>query len=267
MNETNGPHLRLSRDGGRATITIDNRAARNALTLGIVDDLARMAGELAADPGVRVLVVTGAGDQAFSAGFDIGAISSTTDVAADGSVSEDRRLDAAFRALEEAPFPVIAQIHGHCIGGGFELALACDLRIGAEDSVFRMPPARLGWVYGLSNLSRFVTAIGPSRAKHVFLTTTTLAAPKAEEWGVLHEVVPKAQLAAHVDELAQNICRLAPIALGGLKHAISALARPVLSEHDTALHRSWRRRAFASADLMEGRAAFLERRSPRFTGT
>lgn len=174
--------LRLERDGPLATLVIDRPQAHNTLTLPLADELARIVEALSLEGASRVLVVRGAGDKAFSAGFDIGAIAGTTDVEPDGSVATDRKLDLAFRALEEAPFPVVAAIRGHCIGGGFEFALACDLRIAAEDARFRMPPARLGWVYGLPNLARFVSVMGASRARQVFLTGETLDARTALDW-------------------------------------------------------------------------------------
>lgn len=260
------PPLRLDRRGAVATLVIDRPRARNALTLALADELARVVGSLAEDRDLRVLVVRGAGTKAFSAGFDIGAIGQTTEVGPDGSVSADRRLDAAFRALEEAPFPVIAAIHGYCIGGGFELALACDLRIVSEAAQFRMPPAQLGWVYGLPNLARFVSALGASRARQVFLTGAAFDAATALDWGIAHEIVPTAALEARVEAIAAGLAAAAPIALAGLKQGIAALARAAVSPQDLERHAAWRRRAFASADLAEGRAAFLERRAPKFTG-
>lgn len=258
--------LVLERDGPVARLVIDRPQARNTLTLALAGELARIVGDLAADESVRVLILRGAGNKAFSAGFDIGAIGQTTEVAPDGAVTGDSTLDTAFRAIEDAPFPVIAAIRGHCIGGGFELALACDLRIVADDARFRMPPAQLGWVYGLANLSRFVAALGPSRARHVFLTAETIDAATAFTWGIAHAVMPSEDLDAHVDKLAGKIAAAAPIALAGLKHGIAALSRAQISPDDLARHAEWRRRAFASADLVEGRAAFLERRPPKFTG-
>jgi enoyl-CoA hydratase/carnithine racemase len=263
---SSSPDLRLERDGAVAWLLIDRAQTRNTLTVELADALARTVAELAADPTMRVLVIRGAGDKAFSAGFDIGAIGQTTEISADGSVSADRRLDEAFRAIEDAPFPVIAAIRGHCIGGGFELALACDLRIVADDAQFRMPPAQLGWVYGLSNLARFVSVLGPSRARQVFLASDTFDAATALAWGVAHAVIPALEFDGYVERGAARIAGFAPIALAGLKQGIAALARAQVLPQDLEQHREWRRRAFASHDLLEGRAAFLDRRAPNFTG-
>ncbi len=258
--------LRLERRGGIATLTIDRPEARNSLTLPLVDALGATVRALSADPAMRVLVLRGAGGKAFSAGFDIGAIARTEEIAADGTVAVDRRLDAAFAAIEEAPFPVVAAIRGHCIGGGFELALACDLRIAGAEAQFRMPPAQLGWVYSVGNLARFVAALGASRTRHVFLVGEPFGAAQALSWGAVHEVHADAAFDARMETLTQRLAAAAPIALGGLKQGIAALARAQVADADLATHADWRRRAFASDDLLEGRAAFLARRPPRFRG-
>jgi enoyl-CoA hydratase len=265
-HDAQGSQLGLQRDGAVARLVINRPQAHNALTLELADALATTVAELARDGATRVLILKGSGTQAFSAGFDIGAISQTSDIDPDGSVLADRQLDRAFQALETAPFPIIAAIRGHCIGGGFELALACDLRIAAGDARFRMPPAQLGWVYGLANLARFVSVLGASRTRQVFLTGEAIDAATALAWGVAHEVVEPDGLDARVGQLAERLAAAAPIALGGLKQAIAALARVNVSDDDLQRHIAWRRRAFASEDLMEGRAAFQERRAPKFKG-
>ena len=259
--------LVLERADAVATLTINRAETRNTLTVELADELARIVTQLSQEGACRVLVMRGAGGKAFSAGFDIGAIGQTREIAADGSVGADRRLDAAFRAIEDAPFPVIAAIQGHCIGGGFELALACDLRLVTDGAQFRMPPAQLGWVYGLSNLSRFVAVLGTSRARQVFLTGEAIDARTALDWGIAHALCTASELDYRIEALSARLAQSAPIALGGLKQGIAALARANVSAADLALHAEWRRRAFASADLIEGRAAFLERRKPNFTGS
>jgi enoyl-CoA hydratase/carnithine racemase len=258
--------LSLHRNGPVVRLVVNRPETRNSLTIELADRLAAAVTELAHDGTTRVLILQGSGSEAFSAGFDIGAISQTTEIGQDGSVPADRQLDRAFQALETAPFPVIAAIRGHCIGGGFELALACDLRLATPDARFRMPPAQLGWVYGLPNLARFVSVLGASRARQVFLTGETVDAPTAVAWGIVHSVVDSEDLDARVKEQAERIAAAAPIALGGLKHGIAALARVSVSEDDLQRHIAWRRRSFASEDLLEGRAAFQERRVPKFKG-
>lgn len=253
-------------EGGVAHLTIDRPATRNNLTVGLVDALGSAIASMARDGGVRVAVIRGAGEAAFSSGFDISAIDKAGKVGPDGFFENDGRLDAAFREIERAPFPVIAAIRGHCIGGGLELAMACDLRVASADARFRMPPAMLGWVYSIGGLRRFTQAIGPARARLMFLTNETLDAERAERWGLVHECVPAEAWEARVEALVARIRDAAPIALHGIKQAIAALAKGAVSEGDFAEHLALRDRAIASRDLAEGRQAFLERRPPRFEG-
>ncbi len=257
--------LRVEITGTVARLTLERPESRNALTLALVDALGAAMGRLAAH-GVRVAILTGAGDRAFSAGFDISAIDGAGAVGADGLYDNDRRLQAAFRTIEDAPFPVIAAIRGFCLGGGLELAMACDLRLATPDARFRMPPAQLGWVYALEGVRRITSAVGVGRAHHLFLTGEMLDAATAETWGLVHEVVAADALAARATALAEGIARAAPIAVAGLKHGLTALAREDTSPATWQAHRALRARALQSADLREGRAAFLDRRPAKFTG-
>jgi enoyl-CoA hydratase len=257
--------LRIEASGGVARLTLDRSQSRNALTLDLVDSIGTAMGQLARE-GVRVAVIAGAGDRAFSAGFDISAIDGEGTVGEDGLYDNDRRLQAAFRAVEDAPFPVIAAIRGFCLGGGLELAMACDLRLATADARFRMPPAQLGWVYAREGMRRITSAVGVARARHLFLTGEMLNAETAERWGLIHEVVAPEALEARVASLTEAFTRAAPIALEGLKHSLTALAREDASGETWEAHRALRARALGSEDLREGRAAFLERRTARFTG-
>ena len=271
--------LRVEIAGPVARLTLMRPESRNALTLELVDALGAAMGRLAAD-GVRVAILSGAGGRAFSAGFDISAIDGAGEVGADGLYDNDRRLQAAFRTIEDVPFPVIAAIRGYCLGGGLELAMACDLRLASPDARFRMPPAQLGWVYALEGVRRVTCAVGTARARHLFLTGQMLDAATAATWGLVHEVVGEADtvgdgetaaaaddpLEARATALAHGIAGAAPIALEGLKHALTTLAREDTRPATWEAHRALRARALASADLREGRAAFLERRPARFTG-
>ncbi|HYH22478.1 MAG TPA: enoyl-CoA hydratase-related protein [Azospirillum sp.] len=258
--------LIVERVGAVARLTIDRPQTRNNLTVELVDALGAIMAALEAEGAVRVAVLRGAGGAAFSSGFDIGALDRSGQTGPDGFYDNDRRLDAAFQAIERARFPVVAAIRGHCIGGGLELAMACDLRIASDDSRFRMPPAMLGWVYALNGLRRFTGAVGAARTRMLFLGGETLDAATAATWGLIHEAVPAHAWEARVDALAQRMAEAAPIALHGLKQAIAALARGSVAEEDFAEHLRLRDRAIASDDLAEGRRAFLERRVPKFTG-
>jgi enoyl-CoA hydratase len=257
--------LIVALDDGIARITIDRPRTRNNLTLELVDTLGRLIDELA-EAGTRVAIIEGAGDKAFSSGFDINALDVGGTVSPDGMFDLDRRLDAAFRMIEQAPFPVIAGIRGHCIGGGLELAMSCDLRIATDDASFRMPPAMLGWVYALSGLRRFTTAIGAARARMLFLTGEPLDARRAEAWGLIHEVHPAADWRGRIEQMAARMASAAPIALAGLKQGIATVTRASSLEEDFREHLRLRAASAASADLREGREAALARRAPKFTG-
>lgn len=256
--------VRVSVEAGVAVLTLDRPERHNTLTLHLARELGRQVAALGARDDVRVLVVRGAGEAAFCAGLDIAAIDPDEPVGADGMVEADRALDGAFRAIEACERPVIAAIGGHCIGGGFELAMACDLRVAAPRATFRMPPARLGWAYSLSGLDRFVSAVGAARARRLFLAGERLDAERAAAWGILDRV--EADWLGTATTLAAGIAEAAPLALAGLKQGIAALARRPVAEADWERHVALRRRALASDDLRDARAAFLERRAPVFRG-
>lgn len=258
--------LQLRKDGAVARLVIDHERQHNVLTFPVVDALASTLADLERDPSVRVAVITGAGGKAFSAGFDIQAIDSAGEVSGDGLCEADRRLARAFRAIEAARFPVIAQINGHCVGGGLELAMACDLRIAAADARFRMPPVRLGWVYTAEGLRRFTSAIGVARTRYLFLTGEAISAQRAESWGLVDEVVAPGAIGERVDTLCRTLAAAAPISLHGTKQALAALGRADMPTAAWEEHIALRRRALTSDDLMEGRQAFLERRPPDFQG-
>jgi enoyl-CoA hydratase/carnithine racemase len=228
-----------------ARLTISNPAKRNALDHPILDAIAATLTQLAADGDARCVIVTGAHGM-FSAGYEIGEIT-------DGRFQEEaERLVAhpfteAIVALESFPHPTLAVLPGHTIGGGLELALACDLRVAAEGIRLGMPPAKLGLVYSHTGLRRFLDAIGAARTRELFLLGSYVDAAVALQ-----------------GELAGN----APLSQTGNKRVIAALLRAQdgLSEEVEAELLELRRASFASHDLREGMLAFAEKRSPRWRG-
>lgn len=253
---------------GIVRFSINRAAHMNTLTLPLLARLEERLAALTIAKSARVVVIRGLGGAAFSAGYDIDALNAGLDLGADGLCAVDRRLDSAFTAIERAPMPVIAQIEGHCIGGGFELAMACDLRIASDTARFRMPPARLGWVYAAAGLQRFVRAAGSARTRHLFLTAETLTAERAERWGLIGEVCAAADLEARVTALCQTLAAGAPLSLAGTKQALTAMDAHGMDRKSQAWtdHLELRRAALQSADLAEARDAFLARRPPRFRG-
>jgi enoyl-CoA hydratase/carnithine racemase len=210
------------------------------------------------------VVITGANGM-FSAGYDIG------EIPEEEFEERAQRLVAhpfteAIDALEAFPYPTLAALPGHTIGGGLELALSCDLRVAQEDVLLGMPPAKLGLVYSHTGIRRFIDAIGVPRTRELFLLGRYIDAPTALAWGLVNRVVAAAELDALTLELAAELAGNAPLAQRGNKRVIAALLdaegklAPGVEEELTAL----RRASFASQDMREGMRAFAEKRPPRW---
>jgi enoyl-CoA hydratase/carnithine racemase len=252
---------------GVARLTISNPAKRNALDHPILDAISDTISELSA-PGsaARCVMITGAHGM-FSAGYDIGEIPEEEfEERAERLVAHP--FTQAIDALEAFPRPTLAVLPGHTIGGGLELALACDLR-AAEDSIkLGMPPAKLGLVYSHTGLRRFIEAIGAARTRELFLLGSYVDAPTALAWGLVNRIAPAAQLDMLALELAAELAGNAPLSQTGNKRVIAALLdaegelEPGVEEELIEL----RRASFASQDMREGMRAFAERRPPRWSG-
>lgn len=256
--------VELEREGHLAMLVLDHPERRNAISVSMWRDLEKGCGVIAADPAVRCVIVRGAGEAAFVSGADIsefGSARSSAEAEREyGSIS-GRAVGALLR-LEQ---PVVALIHGYCIGGGLALALACDLRWAADDAVFSIPAARLGVGYSLAGVRGLVQVIGPARAKQMLFTAGRFRAEEALEMGLVDRVVPKAQLDLAVQALAEAIAGNAPLTLRAVKLAVNAALRDA-PERDTAAVQDAVDACFDSEDYREGVRAFLEKRRPRFQG-
>jgi len=246
-------------------LTISNPSKRNALDHPILDAITDTLTELAEpDAGARCVMVTGAHGM-FSAGYDIGEIPDEEfEERAERLVAHP--FTQAIDALEAFPYPTLAVLPGHTIGGGLELALACDLRI-AEDAIkLGMPPAKLGLVYSHTGLRRFLDAIGAARTRELFLLGRYIDAQTALSWGLVNRVAAETDLETVTGELAGELASNAPLAQLGNKRVIAALLRAE-SELAQDVERELielRRASFASADMREGMRAFAEKRPPRW---
>jgi enoyl-CoA hydratase/carnithine racemase len=252
---------------GVVRLTISNPAKRNALDHPILDAIAATFGELSApDSQARCVVITGAHDM-FSAGYDIGEIPDEQfEERAERLVAHP--FTEAIDALEAFPWPTLAVLPGHTIGGGLELALACDLRMARAGIRLGMPPAKLGLVYSHTGLRRFIDAIGAPRTRELFLLGSYIDADTALQWGLVNRLAPAAELEARGLDLAAELAGNAPLSQRGNKRVIAALldTRGELPEPLEAELIELRRASFASQDMREGMRAFAEKRAPRWQG-
>ncbi|MGZ8633657.1 MAG: enoyl-CoA hydratase/isomerase family protein [Solirubrobacteraceae bacterium] len=248
---------------GVLRLTISNPAKRNALDQAILDAVAvvlRDVGE------ARAVILTGAQGM-FSSGYDIG------DIPEDVFAEEAERLvahpfTAAVDALAGCAIPTVAALSGHAIGGGLELALACDLRIAADGIALGMPPARLGLVYSHTGLWRFLDAIGAPRTRELFLTARNIDARTALTWGLVNQVVGASDLEGAALDLAQDLAANAPLSVRGNKRVIRELLGAE-GQLDPEVERELielRKASFHSEDMREGVRAFGEKRPARWKG-
>jgi enoyl-CoA hydratase/carnithine racemase len=255
---------------GVLRLTISNPAKRNALDHPILDAISATLSELSGVAGspshARCVLVTGAHGM-FSAGYDIGEITEEEfEVRAERLVAHP--FTQAIEALEAFPYPTLATLPGHTIGGGLELALACDVRVAQAGIKLGMPPAKLGLVYSHTGLRRFIDAIGAARTRELFLLGSYIDAPTALAWGLVNRVAPAEELEAMTLDLASELAGNAPLSQSGNKRVIAALlsAGSELPADVEAELIELRRASFASQDLREGMRAFAERRAARWRG-
>lgn len=254
--------LLLTRDGAVATLTINRPDRLNTLTYAMFARLPQVLADAAGQPGLRALVLRGAGARAFSAGADISEFG-TTRTTREQATAYDEAVLAAEEAVAAFPLPTIAAVHGHCYGGGCGLAVACDLRFAAAGARFAITPAKLGIVYPLRGTKRLVDLVGPSRAKIILMSGADYSAAQAQSFGLADEVFadPPA-LDAGVREFTALLASRSGVSQRGAKQTIARILDGVT--HDDAAHAELRAAAFASPDYAEGVRAFLDRRPPVF---
>jgi enoyl-CoA hydratase/carnithine racemase len=249
------------------TLTLNRPEKKNSLSLGMVELFGSTLKKLAEEEAVRVVILRGAGDKAFCSGFDIGSLPTQSKEDADQRLKSLDQVETLLQRLVNFPYPVIAMLNGFAFGLGCELAMCCDIRIGAEDIRMGMPPARLGLVYPWAGLQRFIQSIGLQSTKEIFFTGRTYTGQRIKALGLVDYLVPGSELEDFTRGMAEEIAENAPLALTGIKKVINLLTQSSrLDETRAREAQTIFRAALMSEDMQEGQAAFLEKRKPRFKG-
>ncbi len=255
-------NVRVEIDGPFATVTVDRPRSLNALDASTLQELEKAAGDLAGRADLRGVIVTGAGEKAFVAGADIAAMQGM-------SAGEARQFGAlghrAMDAIAALPVPVVAAVNGFALGGGCELALACDFIYASENAKFGQPEVSLGIIPGFGGTQRLTRLVGRARAKELIFTGDMIDAAKARDIGLVLEVVPLPKLLGHARAALERMAKKGPLAVRRAKEAIDRGADEELAEGNR-IEQEVFSDLFDSADRREGMKAFLEKRPPAFTG-
>jgi enoyl-CoA hydratase/carnithine racemase len=250
-------------EGAIGWITFNRPARRNAVSLDMWEAIPTILDRFEADPEVRVIVLKGAGQQAFVSGADISEFEQARS-SPESIARYEQILDSAADRLIGCPKPTIAMIRGFCIGGGVAIAIGCDLRIADEGARFGIPAARLGLGYGASGVRRLVELVGPAFTKEIFFTARHFSAAEALEMGLVNRIVPADALEAYTRQYCETICNNAPLTMLALKRTVAEIARDDLA--DVEMCERLVQACFDSEDYAEGRRAFMEKRRPIFRG-
>ncbi len=249
------------------TLKFNRPERRNALSPTLLIDLHLTLKKWETENIVRVVVITGNSDKAFSAGYDIMAIPTEMTPEAAEILKTSNPLELALDSVKNFPFPVIAMINGYCFGAGLNLAMCCDIRIGADHIKAGMPPAKLGLVYHPEGLRQFIEVIGMAGTREIFFTAHTYEGNQLREMGLVDHLVPMNSLLETTYRMADEIANNAPLSLRGIKKIINIIGKyPLVSSEDTKTAQKIITEAFNSHDLKEGQTAFIEKRKPVFTG-
>lgn len=250
--------------GAVGWMIFNNPAKLNAVSMEMWEDAAKILKDFEADDDIRVVIVRGAGSKAFVSGADISKFESER--ASQEAVDRyGEAVTGAYDGLYAFPKPTIAMINGYCIGGGSGLAICCDIRICSDTARFAVPAAKLGLGYAHNHIKKLSDLVGPSFAKEIFFTARQFNAEEAKTMGLVNRVISSSLLAAYVEDYAKRIAENAPLTIAQVKTAVGeSLKDP--ERRDLPLCEAMVKRCFDSKDYIEGRTAFMEKRTPVFTG-
>jgi enoyl-CoA hydratase len=254
-----------TKDAGVGTMVFNNPERHNAVSFEMWSAAETILADFAADPAIRVVVVTGAGGKSFVSGADISKFADER-AEEDAVARYNAQTEKIYSTLHRFPKPTIAMIRGYCIGGGLGLAASCDMRIASEGSRFALPAAKLGLGYGFNPMKRLADVVGPAFAKEIVFTARQFSAAEAREMGLANRVLPDAEVEPFVADYAKTIAGNAPLTIATAKFVMNELSKdPAERDLEECARRV--RGCFASRDYGEGRRAFMEKRKPVFTGT
>lgn len=255
--------LLVQKKGRVAIIVLNRPQKKNSLSPALLIELSRVIQDLKEDSETRALIIRGSGDTAFSSGFDINSL--PTSGTSENHYKIQIAFDTALRDISTFPYPVIAMLNGYAYGGGCELAVSCDLRVGAEGISMGIPSAKLGLVYPADGLKRFVQLLGFAKTKELFYTGRYYSAKRALDIGLIDYLISKDELEDYTLRLAEEIADNSPLAIKGTKQILGMLSDSFhLNECEMEKAELIVKESLFSEDLKESKAAFLERRKPVF---
>ena len=261
---TTSERIVARKEGAIGWLVFNNPAKHNAISMDMAEAVPAVMRGFEDDPEIRAIVIAGAGEKAFAAGSDISGFES---VRADPQKNKHYNdvNERSYNAVYECTKPTVAMIRGYCIGGGLDFATSCDVRFCSDNAVFAVPAGKLGLGYGHEGILRFGRVIGYMRARDLFLSGRRLGADEALRLGLVHRVIPLAELEAETTAYAQSIADNAPLTLAAIKRAFLEYEKdPAL--RDLASAQAMIDACFKSADYVEGRNAFAAKRKPQFKG-
>jgi enoyl-CoA hydratase len=255
--------LIVEENGPICTISFNRPEKRNLITPLMLTELSSELKRLTDEDKVRCVILRGSGDKAFSSGYDIHAIGDNDMIK---HHEGDHPLGRALRTVEDFPYPTIAMLNGHAFGAGFEIAVTCDIRIAVDDSLFGMPPAKLGVVYSHSGMKKFADLIGPGYTKELFLVGRPVSSQRAKEIGLVNFMVSREEIEKFTYDMANEISDNAPLSLKTLKKITNILEKKEIRNEDEKIIRYMTVDVQNSEDYKEGQKAFAEKRKPEFKG-